>query len=196
MAVTLEQVEKLREKADVSYEEAKAALEEAGGDLLDALILLERRGRTRPEAGRGASFTTRPGGAEEPSRPRMPVPTSRQEEQDAHRSRPGFWAQLKELLLAALDLLRHSTVNQFEVWRGGELMTSIPVLILILLVLLAFWISIPLMVVGLFFGCKYRFSGPDVDGSRAGQVVDQVSDAVRDAVDQVKDEFRRSGKKK
>jgi 3-dehydroquinate synthase len=34
----------------VTYEEAKAALEEAGGDLLDAMVLLERRGKVRGPA--------------------------------------------------------------------------------------------------------------------------------------------------
>ena len=96
-----------------------------------------------------------------------------------------------QLLAAALDLLRHCTVNQFEVWRNGERMTALPVLILILLVLVAYWISLPLLVVGLFFGCKYRFSGPDLDKNRVGEVVNQVSAKVGDAVGQVRDEFKR-----
>ena len=37
MEVTLELVEQLRQHADVSYEEARAALEHSGGDLLEAL---------------------------------------------------------------------------------------------------------------------------------------------------------------
>lgn len=45
MSVTLEQVERLRAHAAVSYEEARRALEACDGDLLDALILLEREGR-------------------------------------------------------------------------------------------------------------------------------------------------------
>ena len=46
----LEKVERLVEKANVSYEEAKAALDEANGDLLDAMVLLERQGKVkRPE---------------------------------------------------------------------------------------------------------------------------------------------------
>ena len=40
-----EKVEKLREKANVSYEEAKAALEKCNWDLLDAIVLLEREGK-------------------------------------------------------------------------------------------------------------------------------------------------------
>ena len=45
MEVTLELVEQLRQHADVSYEEARAALEHSGGDLLEALIWLERMGK-------------------------------------------------------------------------------------------------------------------------------------------------------
>ena len=44
---------------------------------------------------------------------------------------------------------------------------------------------------GLFFGCKYRFSGPDLDKNRVGEVVNQVSAKVGDAVGQVRDEFKR-----
>ena len=42
-----EKVEKLVEKAGVSYEDAKQALDASDGDLLDAMILLERSGKTR-----------------------------------------------------------------------------------------------------------------------------------------------------
>ena len=42
-----EKVEKLREKANVSYEEAKEALERSNGDILDAMILLEKEGKTK-----------------------------------------------------------------------------------------------------------------------------------------------------
>ena len=59
MDITLEQVERLREKADVSYAQAKEALEYSGGNLLDALIYLEERGMIpRPE---GAYYSTRGG---------------------------------------------------------------------------------------------------------------------------------------
>ena len=57
MEITLEQVERLREKANVSYARAKQALEYSGGNLLDALIYLEEQGDIpRPE---GAYYSTR-----------------------------------------------------------------------------------------------------------------------------------------
>ena len=43
----LEKVEKIREKTGVSYEEAKAALEVCGEDVLDALVYLENQGKIK-----------------------------------------------------------------------------------------------------------------------------------------------------
>ena len=70
MEITLELVERLKEKADVSYTQAKEALEYSGGNLLDALIYLEEKGAI-PRA-EGASPT--------PSRRAPPRPAPRQKE--------------------------------------------------------------------------------------------------------------------
>ena len=51
MEITLEMVERLKNKADVSYKQAKEALEYSGGNLLDALIYLEEKGSIPRETG-------------------------------------------------------------------------------------------------------------------------------------------------
>ena len=43
-----EKAEKLRERANVSFEEARDALKACGGDLLDAMVYLERLGHIKP----------------------------------------------------------------------------------------------------------------------------------------------------
>ena len=48
-----EKVQMLKKETGVTYEEARKVLEEAGGDLTEAMILLERRGR-KSRAGRGS----------------------------------------------------------------------------------------------------------------------------------------------
>lgn len=47
MNFTLEEIEKLRERTNATYEEAKRALEDSNGDMLDALIYLERNGKSK-----------------------------------------------------------------------------------------------------------------------------------------------------
>ena len=42
-----EKAERLRQAADVSFEEAKAALDACGDDLLDAMVYLEKQGRAK-----------------------------------------------------------------------------------------------------------------------------------------------------
>ena len=71
MEFTLEQVEKLREKANVSYALAKQALEYSGGNLLDALIYLEEKGAIPREE--GAYFSTK-GEVPPPPMPPSAVP--------------------------------------------------------------------------------------------------------------------------
>ncbi len=51
-----EKVEKLVQKTGVSFEEAKDALERANGDLLDAMIVLEREGKAA--APKQSSYST------------------------------------------------------------------------------------------------------------------------------------------
>jgi len=48
MAVSLELVEMLRDRARVSYEEARAALEKCEGDIVEALVYLEQQGKIKP----------------------------------------------------------------------------------------------------------------------------------------------------
>lgn len=188
MAVTLEQVERLREKAAVSYEEAKQLLEQTGGDLLDALILLERQGRVDPQG--GGFYSTRPGGAPG-SAAAQDAPSGGGARRHAQSSAGTDWRdRLREIGSTLVNVLRHSTSNQMEVWRHGQMMTSVPVLILVILAILAWWITVPLLIIGLVAGCRYRFSGPDLGRETINDAMDTVSETVDDMVGSVKRGFQ------
>ncbi len=58
MEITLEQVDKVKERTGVSYAEAKSALELTNGDVLDAIILLEEKAKENYENGIGAEKST------------------------------------------------------------------------------------------------------------------------------------------
>ena len=63
-------------------------------------------------------------------------------------------------------------------------------LILILLVAAAFYITVPLLVLGLFLGFRYRFSGPDLERESINSVMGSVADTAADLGRQVMDELR------
>lgn len=178
MEITLEQVERLREKADVSYARAKQALEYSGGNLLDALIYLEEQGDIpRPE---GACYSTRS---------QTPPPPREEPEEAEPRKRAGKWKKaerggvLQRLRFLLLD-------NELEIWRRDSPVTAIPVLILILLLIVAYYIVLPLLILGLFLGFRYRFSGPDLERESINNVMGSVADTAADLGRQVMDELR------
>lgn len=167
MEITLERVERLREKADVSYAQAKEALEYSEGDLLDALIYLEEQGAIpRPEGGCCSTRGERP-------------PTQQQVEEMQPEAEESLLSRVRCWLLD----------NELEVWRYDKPVTAMPVLVLILLVLLAAWAALPLLIIGLFTGFRYRFSGPDLDG--INDAMTTVADTASDMSRQVMDELRR-----
>jgi predicted RND superfamily exporter protein len=49
MSITLEKIDLLRERANVSYQDAKEALEQCNNDLVEALVYLEKESKLRPE---------------------------------------------------------------------------------------------------------------------------------------------------
>jgi len=49
MSINLEQIDELRKRANVSYEDAKNALELSAGNLIEALVYLEKQNKIKPE---------------------------------------------------------------------------------------------------------------------------------------------------
>jgi translation elongation factor EF-Ts len=49
MSINLEQIDELRKRANVSYEDAKNALEQNAGNLIEALVYLEKQNKIKPE---------------------------------------------------------------------------------------------------------------------------------------------------
>ncbi|NLG24435.1 MAG: DUF4342 domain-containing protein [Clostridiales bacterium] len=161
-----EMVEKLREKANVSYEEAKAALEQSNWDLLDAMVLLEKQGRVGAEH---VEYSTQPEHVEP-------------EREERRSNRRAFAEGMGRFGRFVAGLVRRGNANVFEVSRNGQVLFTLPVTALVLLaLLLRIWTCLIALVVGLFFGCRYAFRGPDLGAgavndamARASEVVDEM----------------------
>lgn len=106
MKVDLDRIDRLRERVDLSYEEAVTYLEAAGGDLVKALIMAERhKGHTQAPSDWQASDADAAGdafGAYQPS-------------------------SLDRIADGVKDLLNQGASLRFIVERDGERLANLPV---------------------------------------------------------------------
>ena len=164
---TFEKVEKLREKANVTFEEAKAALDEANGDLLDAMILLEKQGKAEE---RKESYSTK----ENAELMVVDEPASKEKKRGN-----AFTDKLKVLW-------HKSCENYFVIEREDKVMLNIPIWAFIVILAFTWHVTLIAMVVALFFGCKYSFKG-----AAQMKTANDVCDKVSEAADKVKEEYKK-----
>jgi len=171
----LNKVEKLREKANVSYSEAKEALDTSGGSLLDALILLENQGKVTTPAGGG--FYS---GADLPVQTEL-VPLNNNNTGSTNSGSGESFADLmKRFGNFCLIMFNKGLNNYLVASKGDEQLFSCPVLVVIVLTIFFFWITIILFAASLLFGFRYHFSGDDLGRDSVNSVMDSASDVADD----------------
>ena len=158
-----EMVEKLRTKANVSYEEAKAALEKTDWDVLDALVLLESEGKV-VDAQPKAEYTT-----QEKEDKKFYVEVNPQVKAGASKA----WDWIK-------GMFQKGNANQFVIRRRGEELIAMPITVLVLLLICVWPFSLGVLFLGLFLGARYSFRGPDMNSdSKVNEVMDKAAKMVQ-----------------
>lgn len=184
--ITIEQVEKLRAYANVSFEEAKLALEACNGDLLEAVIYLEKTGKVNRPLN-GGSYRADSSGYQEQNQ----GAEEQASYEEANKEYYNFSAQMKKIWDGFCKLVHKANTNYFVMKRKNGTQTMVPVTILVLGLCFFFWIICPLLVVGLFFGWSYQFAGPDLGKDSINSVMDSVSETAEDLKRSMKDEHNR-----
>lgn len=158
-----DKVEKLRQRANVSYEEARDALRACNGDLLDAMVYLEKLGHVKaPE-----KSTVSTSSEEKEHYENVPEAVVRSQNT---ASDPSFGQQLGILIKTAL---RKSIDNFIVVSHKGEEKFRLPILVAIILLFMFNVITLTAVIVSLFFDVNYRFEGKD-DLSKMNNVINQA----------------------
>ena len=173
----IEMVEKLRERADVNYADAKDALERADWDLLDAMILLEKEGKVRGETAiRVTPEPERGGSAQE------------EKTKDSNAAHAATFRELLGKLWNGLKKLVHlGNINLFIVEKNGAQSMALSVTVLVILILIGFWVVVPLLILGLFFGYRYGFQGPHLGRDNINSAMHKATDLA----DDIKDGFKK-----
>ena len=160
-----EMTEKLSEKMGVSMEEAKAALEACDWDMLDAALMLEKEHGAQKEA-----YSTK------------------QAQREATDDRKEGRSVMKKIFEVLRRVVACGNRNRFEVRRKGseETVLDMPVTAMVLLLIFAFWVCVPLLVIGLFAGFHYAFRGAEL----GRQSINNAMDKAAQAADRVMEEIR------
>ena len=175
----LEKVELVRAKAGVSYQDAKEALEACEYDVLDAIIWLENAGKADVQT---ASYET----TSNSSYTQTASPEMREAQEEYQRTSKktkvgevfsGFCEESRKIIRAGIDMT-------FIAERNGHAVVSVPLIIVVAGIL--FWgASIWLLIVGLFFGFRYRIEG----ASPLTIDVNDAMDKAADAAESIKNDF-------
>lgn len=171
---TLENVEKICAMANISYEEAKAVLDAANGDLLEAVISLEKQGQIQAPNGGGYFNSEKTADSKEVP----PHANANENHHNNNKSENSFGASVKKAGQFLLKVIHKGNINSFEVYNGREVKASFPVTVLALLTIFAFWVTIPLIIIGLFFDLRYRFVGPDFTSNTINNAMNSAADAA------------------
>ncbi len=191
MDENLQKVEKLVAETGVSYAEAKAVLEKTGWDILDAIIELESQGRSVG----AARYSTRDGGsgpdagedAEKSGEAKRKKEEAKKRHEEAKKKQEEYKKNTVSVFKWLGDIFDKGNKNDIEMYRSGEKKFGMPITLFVLLCIVTSGALAVFMIISLFFGCSYRFSGPDLGKEEVNKVMDKASDYAENIKKDIKD---------
>ncbi|EJT6501566.1 ubiquitin [Clostridium perfringens] len=169
----LKLVDKLKNKANISYEEAKDALEKSNWDMLEAMLYLEAQGKVQKPS---LSIFYTNESKESYNENGEEVNLKEDTNENNFENKNGFEGVF-EAICKAIDTCNNIFI---EIIRNSRVILKIPFTVLIVLLFFAFWIVIPLMIIGLFFNMEFLVSSKKIDVDKINKVFKETSKVVKD----------------
>ncbi|MBQ6456378.1 MAG: hypothetical protein IJJ31_04550 [Mogibacterium sp.] len=173
-----QKIDQIINKTGVSYEDAKAALEGCGWDMIDAVISLEREGKVNKEtvehtvenAAEAVEIipeVTVEKSADDGSSGNQDYSGNAGSAEDAPKSKPKLWTRIKRIL----------TKNRMVVLKSsGQQIADLPIWIPVLALIAFFWATLILAVLAMIFGCRFHFEGEDLGKTNINNTMDKATD--------------------
>lgn len=169
----LKLVDKLKNKANISYEEAKDALEKSNWDMLEAMLYLEAQGKVeKPSISIFYTNESKESYNENGEEVNLKEDTNENNFENKNSFEGVF-----EAICKAIDTCNNIFI---EIIRNSRVILKIPFTVLIVLLFFAFWIVIPLMIIGLFFNMEFLVSSKKIDVDKINKVFKETSKVVKD----------------
>ena len=188
-----EMTEKLSDKCNVTLAEARDALETGEWNMLTATHLLDQEKFRRMQAldevassCEAMAAQVAPDEAAADAQAAADGTAAAQAISDKKAESARRAAASKHSLGRALRKLGHlirrlvacGNRNRFMVQRGDATVMQLPVTALVLFIVCAFWVCVPLLVIGLFADCRYSFSGRELGREGINGALDKAANAA------------------
>ncbi|MFT8349827.1 DUF4342 domain-containing protein [Clostridium saccharoperbutylacetonicum] len=173
-------IERLIKETNISYEDAKIALERSDWDVLDAVIYLEENGKIqRPSSN---IFYTSENNRNYNSNEIINIQQqeNKQNREKREHNFEGFFVKICKLIDICNNIF-------LEIRKENKTFLRIPITVILVLVIFAFWIFIPLYILGLFFDIDFSLSGQRIEINKINRVLKTISLNVK----RLKDKFKK-----
>ncbi len=169
----IEIVDKLREKTNISYEEAKSALENNNWDILDAMLYLEESGKVKKPS--ISIFYTN---EYKESYTNHGEVVNLIEGKDNNSKSTNNFEGVSESICKAIDTFNNIFL---EIRRKDIVLLKLPLTVVALLLFFVFWMIIPLIIVGLFFEIEFLMSTKRINTDKIDKVNKMFSEMSKNA---------------
>ncbi len=172
-------IDKLKNETNISYEEAKIALKKSNWDILDAFVYLEEQGKVQKPSV-SIFYTDK---YKENYKKGLIVNNRDQQNNYNNKKKDTTFEGIFVKVCKIID-----TCNNifFEIRKENKTFLRIPITVIILLLLFAFWMVIPLYIVGLFFDLEFSLSGNMVETNKINHVLKVISVNIKRVKDKAK----------
>ena len=167
-----QKVEQLVNKTGCSYEDAKAALEGCGWDMLDAVISLEREGKIKKES---AEETV-----EKKEEAVEIIPEITVERGSGHNSQQITYSYEESSggnqSGAGSGASEEAPKRKPKLWTRIRQIADLPIWIPVLALIAFFWGTLGAAVIAMVFGCRFHFEGEDLGKTNINNTMDKATD--------------------
>ncbi len=162
----LKKIDILKERANVTYEEAREALLETDGNLVEALIKLEKEDRIRPKKKQQQERTER-------------------KERPHHEEKQARKQHRKEEMRDAGDKLSN---HRFILYKDGKTLLDLPTWVALLIILFTMPFSLVALVFAIIVGFQMQIRSYTGKEYSVDQPIRDVAQQVKDEIDRDKDD--------
>ncbi|NRT72874.1 ubiquitin [Clostridium beijerinckii] len=176
-------VEKLKNEANISYEEAKIALEQSNWDILDAFVYLEEKGKVQ-KSSVNIFYTNE---YKENNKNGVLINNKDYGNNYSNTKEDNAFEGIFVKVCKIIDICNNIF---FEIKKGNKVFLRIPVTVIILLLIFSFGIVIPLYIVGLFFDLEFSISGKRREVNKINHVLKEISENIKKIKGKLKRGFK------